>query len=193
MNCAWNHAGHTAARHASPTRLPSVGATGHSLSRDRATHTMPTSPPSRVPAVLCPAVPSVRNCGAAPRARAARQTLPPPSEKFCCFTLPGLAVLQLSQARSALKIATPLYNRGLCGKANAQVFFFFEKYWWAKCRCIRVPSKACCGSCALQRAHLRMSRLQRQTGKPLPPPTCVVSSSTYLFGRLCRLSRFGSL
>ena len=36
-------------------------------------------------------------------------------------------------------------------------------------RCPVTPSPSC-------------GRLHRQTVKPLPPPTCVVSSSTYLFG-----------
>ena len=42
-----------------------------------------------------------------------------------------------------------------------------ESVVWESCPVTRPPS------CA---------RLHRQTGKPLPAPTCVVSSSTYLFG-----------
>ena len=56
--------------------------------------------------------------------------------------------------------------------------FFF--YWWATCRCMRVPSQVCCGKVALQRARLRVGACtDRQTVEPLPPPTCVVSSSAF--------------
>ena len=43
-----------------------------------------------------------------------------------------------------------------------------------------MPSQVCCGeSCPVTRSP-SCARLHRQTGEPLPPPTCVVSSSTYL-------------
>ena len=74
-----------------------------------------------------------------------------------------------------------VYNRGPRGTANAQRFFFLN--WWAKCRCLGVPSKFCCGrvSCPVTRLP-SCGRLHRQTVKPLPPPTCVVSSPTQMFG-----------
>ena len=58
------------------------------------------------------------------------------------------------------------------------VFF----HWWAKCRCIRVPSKVCCGTNCPVTGSPSCERLHRQTVKPLPPTTCVVSSSTYPSG-----------
>ena len=72
-----------------------------------------------------------------------------------------------------------VYNRCPRGKANTQRFL----YWWAKCRCIRVPSQESLlrESCPVTRSP-SCERLHRQTGKPLPPPTCVVSSSTFLLG-----------
>ena len=96
---------------------------------------------------------------------------------YCFFTLPGLSILQLSQARSALKIAIPRlqHKPAWYGKRTA-VFLLVGQapmyacavasMLWESCPVTRSPS---CG------------RLHRQTVKPLPPPT-VVSSSTYLFG-----------
>ena len=58
------------------------------------------------------------------------------------------------------------------------VFFF----WWATGRCMRVPSQVCCGKVALQRARLRVDACSDRLLSPCHPPTCVVSSSTYLLG-----------
>ena len=45
-----------------------------------------------------------------------------------------------------------------------------------------MPSKVCCGvSCPVTRSP-SCECMHRQTGKPLQPPTCVFSSTTYLFG-----------
>ena len=70
----------------------------------------------------------------------------------------------LTSSKRTQKSQYSVYNRGPRGKANAQRFF----YWWTKCRCIRVPSKVAF-VCALAQTDC-------------PPPTCVVSSSTYPFG-----------
>ena len=50
-----------------------------------------------------------------------------------------------------------------------------------------MPLFACAVASALQEScpatrSPSCERVHRQTGKPLPPPACVVSSSTYLFG-----------
>ena len=89
--------------------------------------------------------------------------------QYCLFTLPKWVLLQLTSSKRIKKSQYTVCNRGPRGKPHAQ-----RSSWWAKCHCIRLPSKVCCGKVALQRANM--------TVKPLPTPTCVVSSSTYLFG-----------
>ena len=83
--------------------------------------------------------------------------------KILYSTLLGLAIPQLSQARSALKIAIP----GFLLVGQVSLFSAVESVVWESCPVTRPPS------CA---------RMHRLPGKPLPPPTRVVSSSTYLFG-----------
>ena len=63
-------------------------------------------------------------------------------------------------------------------KQTSIVFF----YWWAKCRCVRVPWKLCCGIVTLQRAQFRVSAWTDGLFEALTPPICAVTSSTYLFG-----------
>ena len=90
--------------------------------------------------------------------------------KILYVSLPGLAILQLSQARRALKIAVPVYNRGPRCKANKQRFFLLVG---------RVPLYSCAVESVLREGCpvTRSPSCER-----LPPPTCIVSSSTYLFG-----------
>ena len=95
-------------------------------------------------------------------------------KKYCFFTLPGLAILQLSQARSALKIRNTLFTTEARVVRQTHSVFF---YWWAKCRCMRVPSANVLWESCLVSRSLSRGRLHRQTVKPLPP-TCVVSSTT---------------
>ena len=55
-------------------------------------------------------------------------------------------------------------------------------YWWAKCRCMRVPSQVCCGKVALRRARLRVGAYTDRLASPcqhrhvssLRPRVCLV-------------------
>ena len=96
--------------------------------------------------------------------------------KNALFTLPGLAILQLSQSSKRTQNRNTPFTTEARVVRQTQRFFFF--YCWSKCRCIRVPSKACGGKVALQRARLRV----RACTERLLSPCHHVSSSTYLFG-----------
>ena len=78
-----------------------------------------------------------------------------------------------------------VYDRGPRGKANAQRFFSLVG---------QMPSCSCAVESVL-REHCPVTRspscerLQKQTSKPLPPPTCVVTSSTYVLWRRHSLKR----
>ena len=63
------------------------------------------------------------------------------------------------------------------------VFFFFFN-WWAKCRCMRVPSQVCCGKVALQRARLRVGAC---TDRLLSP--CHHRPASSLRPRICLVGR----
>ena len=96
-----------------------------------------------------------------------------PTEKYSFFNPPGIGTSSnRTQHRNTLFTTEDRVVR-----QTHSVFFFF--YWWARCRCMRVPSLASVlwESCPVTRSP-SCGRLHRQTVKPLPPPTCVVSSST---------------
>ena len=82
------------------------------------------------------------------------------------------------EAHSKLKYS--VYIRGPRCTANAQRFF----YWWAKCRCMHVPSKVCCGKVAQKRARLRVGACTDRLLSPChhPPVSC-------LLPRICLVGR----
>ena len=100
--------------------------------------------------------------------------------KNTVFTLPGLAILRtLTSSKRTQNRNTPFTTEARVVRKTHCFFFFLlvgqvplyacavASVLWESCPVTRSPS---CGS------------FDRQTVEPLPPPTCVVSSSTYLFG-----------
>ena len=92
-----------------------------------------------------------------------------PTEKILFFYPPRIG------NTSTLTSSKRTQNRNT---ANAQRFFLLvDQVPLCACAVARVLWESCPVTCSPS-----CGRLHRQTVKPLPPPTCVVSSFTYLFG-----------